>query len=264
VVTTRADKAGVHWFDLPTTAMGSLEPQRAAWVNGGIPLRPPEGARVADADDGGEVHLVTCEKASCSRAEGSRLQTVDFGSGDAKIRSRTLFERGGFPVTRFADGRLYAAAPLDGADATDLRVARVYPTPAMPTGPAGLQVRGAIRTLSPRGESVLAFGRARTPDGVHLIVHELDVARLGNPRLRGTVTFGSDWTWSPAEGAEAALSFDPSSRLVAIPLPGTARTTAAMPRRPSSSSSARLCRSSDPACPPGEGSSAPSSSADVS
>jgi hypothetical protein len=35
--------------------------------------------------------------------------------------------------------------------------------------------------------------------------------------LRGTVSFGSDWTWSVAESADAALSFDPSRHLAAIP-----------------------------------------------
>jgi hypothetical protein len=214
-VTRREDKVGVHWLDLPTTAIGTLELRGVAWLAGRIPIRPPEGARVADADDGRAVHVVTCETPSCSAAQGSYLQIVDFDSGDARIGERaTLTEHGGFPVTRFADGRLYAAAAALGADTSDVWVARMYPSPAVV---GRLPLSGRIATLSARGESVLAFGRRRTPSGVHLVVHEIDVGAVGQPRLRGTVAFGSDWTWSPADGTEAALSFDPASRLVAIP-----------------------------------------------
>jgi hypothetical protein len=79
-------------------------------------------------------------------------------------------------------------------------------------------LRGRLTTLVPHDETVVALGTVGSPDtGVQIVVHDVDVGAPSKPRARGYVTFGSDWTWTAAEDAEQALSFDRSSHLVAIP-----------------------------------------------
>jgi hypothetical protein len=118
-------------------------------------------------------------------------------------------------VTHFAGGRLYSATESERSGSSDLAIVALYPAPSV----AGkIRLRGAISTLVPRAGSVVALGRTSSSEGRgRLVVHEVDVGRPNAPRLRGTATFGSDWTWSVAEDSKAAISFDPGFRLAAVP-----------------------------------------------
>lgn len=222
-ITTESDVPSVTWLDLPTASPGAIEPRGRVSLHGGIPSRRIEGARIADADDGQRVHVVTCETATCGAREGSRLHVIDFAATPPRTGPSVLLaERGGLPVTRFIDDRAYAAASTDdetlasgAGPSSELRVVELYPWPRLS---GGLRLRGTATTLVPREGSLVVLGRVSSSDGRgRLLVHDVDVRRASTPRLRGTATFGSDWTWSVAEDTGAAMSFDPSSRLAAVP-----------------------------------------------
>lgn len=221
-ITKISDTPSVTWLDLPAHAPGAIEARDPVRLTGSIPERRVENARIADADDGGTVHVVTCETATCSDRDGSRLHVVDFAATPPRVApSVPLARRGGLPVTRFIDDRLYAASRDEEAltsaagGFSELRVVELYPSPH-PSGK--VRVRGMVRTLVPRGDSIVVLGQLASTEGRgRLVVHDVDVRRANAPRLRGTATFGSDWTWSVAEDDARGMSFDPTSRLAAIP-----------------------------------------------
>jgi hypothetical protein len=172
---------------------------------------------VSSADEDAEVRVVTCATRACAPGEPTTLRTVRFGdpSGPQLGPTMKLTDGGGLPVTRFVDDVLYVAEQ-GGADRTTLHVVKLFPGRPRETGRVAL--RGRIASLVPRERSVVALGTTGTRErGMQLVVHDVDVQRREAPRVRGSVAFGSDWTWTVANDDENALSFDPGSRLAALP-----------------------------------------------
>jgi hypothetical protein len=216
-ITAESDSVGVAWLDLPAERPGAVEFRGQAWVEGALPLHIAESTRLAMADDGQTVHVVTCVPGICGAHDGSRLHVIDFESGIPRVHASTpLTETGGLPLVRFDEDRLFVVTPsTKGAAGSELRAVALYPSPAV----AGrVRLPGLSTSLAVRGDALVVLGRTSGADGRgRLLVHDVDVRTVNAPRLRGTVSFGSDWTWSIAESADAALSFDPSMHLAAIP-----------------------------------------------
>jgi hypothetical protein len=217
--TDSADHATVTWIDLSMKRPGSLEPHEPIRLPGGVATGEQGDARIIDADDGQRVRIVTCATRSCAVGEPATLRIVDF-SARAPARTLTslrLTEHGGLPLSRFADGVLYVAErDASRPDASTLRV--VLTDERVPRIAARVPLRGRVSTLVPHDETLVAIGTIGSRESaVKVIVHDIDVRRPAEPHARGEVTFGSDWTATAAEDAEQAVSFDPASRLVALP-----------------------------------------------
>jgi hypothetical protein len=218
-VTLTGEGAEVAWIDLALQRGGAIGLREAVRLPGGVATWERGEGRIVDADEGQRVRLVTCATRACGPAEAATLRTVDFrGPGPARVLAPLrLTERGGLPLTRFAEELLYVAETSRARrDATTLRVARTEE--AGPRFVGHLALRGMLSGIVPRDGSVVALGTVGGPDApVHIIVHDVDVRRPEAPRVRASVTFGSDWTWSPALDDDKALSFDPATHLVAVP-----------------------------------------------
>lgn len=218
-VTTEEDHARVAWIDLSMERPGSLLVRRAVRVGGGVATWEHGDGRIVDADEGQRVRLVTCATKSCTPTDSTSLQIVDFGF-DAPVRGPAplrLTEHDGLPTTRFADGVLYVAdAPVPGKETTMLHV--VLTDERVPRFAAQLPLKGRITALVPHGTSLVALGSVGSTDTeLKLVVHDVDVRHPADPRTRASVVFGSDWTWSIVSDDSRAMSFDPSSELVAVP-----------------------------------------------
>lgn len=219
VVTTFDAESRVTWLDLPLETPGTLVPRETLHTPGGVAVWDRGDGRVVDADDGQRVRLVTCATRSCGPEDAATLRILDFG-GSASPRlsaSLRLTERGGLPLTRFSNEMLFVGeASSTTPDTTILRIVRTdEPRPRLA---ASMALRGLVSGFVARDTSLVALGTTgRTEGQSRIVLHDLDVRRPDAPRLRGSASFGSDWTWSPALDDEKALSFDPASHLVAVP-----------------------------------------------
>jgi hypothetical protein len=219
VVTTEDTHSRVAWVDLSMERPGSLLVRRTTRLSGGVATWERGDAQIVDADEGQRVRLVTCATKSCTPSDPATLQIIDFGF-DAPARSPTslrLTEHEGLPTTRFADGVLYVAdTPVPGKDSTTLHV--VLTDEGVPRFAAHLPLRGRITALVPHESSLVALGSVGSTDTeLKLVLHDVDVRRPTAPRTRSSVVFGSDWTWSIVTDDSNAMSFDPSSQLLAVP-----------------------------------------------
>ncbi|MBS2018871.1 MAG: beta-propeller domain-containing protein [Deltaproteobacteria bacterium] len=219
VVTTFENDSRVTWLDLPLDLPGTLMLRETLRTPGGVATWDRGDGRVVDADDGQRVRLVTCMTKACAPEEGATLRVLDFG-GTASPRltaSLRITERGGLPLTRFSNELLYVGETSATApDTTLLHVVRT--DEARPRLAATLPLRGLVSGFVARDTSLVALGTTASPETqVRIAVYDIDVRKPDAPRVRGSATFGSDWTWSPALDDEGAVSFDPSSHLVAIP-----------------------------------------------
>jgi hypothetical protein len=218
-VTLTGEGAQVAWIDLALQRGGAIGLREAVRLPGGVATWERGDGRIVDADDGQRVRLITCATRACGPAEPATLRTIDFsGPGSARVLAPLrLTERGGLPLTRFAEELLYVAETSRARkDATTLHVARTEEAGARFVGHVAL--RGMLSAIVPRDGSIVALGTVGGPDApVHIVVHDIDVQRPEAPRVRASVTFGSDWTWSAALDDDNALSFDPASHLVAVP-----------------------------------------------
>lgn len=219
VVTTSDDHVTVAWVDLSMERPGSMLLRESVRLPGGAATWERGERRVVDADDGQRVRLVTCASRACAAGEAATLRIVDFGatSPSATMSSLRLTERGGLPLTRFADGLLYVAeGAAPNKDATMLHVVRT--DDRIPRFIAHHPLRGRLSAIVPHDGSLVALGTLGTPaTQVKIVLHDIDVRRPAAPRTRSSVVFGSDWTWSIIADDDAAMSFDPASHLVAIP-----------------------------------------------
>jgi hypothetical protein len=218
-VTTEDDHTRVAWLDLSMERAGSLLVRRTVRLPGGIATWDRGEAQVVDADEGQRVRLVTCASRACSPTEPASLQIVDFGF-DAPARGPEAFrltEHDGLPTTRFADGVLYVAdTAAPAGDSTTLHVVLTHER--VPRFAAHLPLRGRITALVPHDGSLVALGSIGSTDSeLKLVVHDIDVRQPGAPQARSSVVFGSDWTWSIVADDARAMSFDPSSDLLAVP-----------------------------------------------
>jgi len=218
-VTTEDDHARVAWLDLSMERPGSLLVRRTVRVPGGVATWEHGDGQIVDADEGQRVRLVTCATKACTPSESASLQIVDFGfdapeRGPAPLR---ITEHDGLPTTRFADGVLYVAdTPAPGNESTTLHV--VLTDERVPRFAAHLPLKGRITALVPHESSLVALGSVGSTDTeLKLVVHDVDVRRPTAPRTRSSVVFGSDWTWSIVSDDSRAMSFDPSSELIAVP-----------------------------------------------
>lgn len=219
VVTVAADHADVAWLDLSMDHPGSVHLRGTVSVPGGVATWEHGDGRIVDADEGQRVRLVTCATHACALSEGATLRIVDFAA-ESPARSVTALkvtDHDGLPLTRFADGVLYATETVaSGDDATTLHV--IHTDQRAPRFAAHLPLRGRLSALVPRDGSLVALGTVGSVESqVRLIVHDVDVRNPALPRTRASVTFGSDWTWSGALNEDGAVSFDPSSHLLAVP-----------------------------------------------
>jgi hypothetical protein len=219
VVTTSDDHADVAWLDLSLETAGSLVLRRSVRLPGGIASWERGEGKLVDADEGQRVRLVMCATASCSPTGPSILRIVDFTNAERAQRptSLRLTEHDGLPTTRFRDGVLYVAeTSASGSETSMLHV--IDTEAAAPRFVAHHPLRGKIAALVPHESSLVALGSIGSPETqVRLIVHDVDVRRPFAPRTRGSVSFGSDWTWSVIMDDDRAMSFDPASHLVAVP-----------------------------------------------
>ena len=218
-VTTSDDHATVAWLDLSMERPGSILLRQSVRLPGGVATWERGEGSIVDADDGQRVRIVTCATKSCSPADPATLRIVDFASEAParSIASLLLTEHDGLPTTRFADGVLYVAeTPASGGESTTLHV--VSTNDRAPRFIAHYPLRGRISALVPHDGSLVALGSVGSPGTeVKIILHDLDVRRPSAPRMRTSVTFGSDWTWSLVSDHDDAMSFDPASHLVAVP-----------------------------------------------
>jgi hypothetical protein len=224
-VTVEGDQARVSWLDLPMDRRGGLELRDTVVVPGGVARWEHADTTIVDADEDQIVRLVTCATPSCGPGGAATLRIVDIrgaatgaASSTEPVTSLRVTERGGLPITKFADGRLYVAEPAaSGSDTTLLHVIRTdTPKPRLA---ATVALRGDVSALvSHDAGSLVALGTSGATDSqVKIVLHDIDVEHPAAPRLRGSAVFGSDWTWTVGLDDESALSFDPSSHLVAIP-----------------------------------------------
>ncbi len=211
----------VSWIDLPLDGPGWLVLRGTQKIKGGVATWDRGGGRIVDADEGQRVRVVTCATRSCSPTDGATLHVVDFGdAGPGRVTSSlALTHRGGLPITRFSNELLFVGETAQPA--RDLTTLRVFSTATKtPKLVATLALRGLVSGLVPRESSLVTLGTT-TPAGseaqVRIVLHDIDLRRPEAPRVRGSATFGNDWTWSPAIDSEEALSFDPGSNLVAVP-----------------------------------------------
>ncbi len=218
VTVTDADSR-LSWVDLSMERAGAVAVRETVRVPGGVATWEHGDGRIVDADEGQRVRLVTCATRSCAPSEGATLRIVDFAAlaPSRTISSMKVTAHDGLPVTRFTDGLLYVAETLaSGADATMLHV--IDTTDATPRFTAHVPLRGRISALVPRDTSLVALGTIGSDaTQLQVIMHDLDVRGKKAPRVRGTVAFGSDWTWSAALDQDRAVSFDPASHFAAVP-----------------------------------------------
>jgi hypothetical protein len=219
VATTEEADARVAWLDLSMERRGSLLVRRVARLSGGIATWERGEGRIIDADEGQRVRIVTCTTRACTPSDSATLQIVDFGldSAPRSPSSLRITDHDGLPTTRFAEGVLYVAeTPRPGAQSTTLRV--VLTDVSVPRFAASLRLRGRITALVPRDGSLVALGSVGSTDAqLELVVHDIDVRQPAAPRARSSLVFGSDWTWSMVADDANAMSFDPSSSLIAVP-----------------------------------------------
>lgn len=218
-VTSDEDHARISWIDLSMERPGSLLVRRTVRVPGGVASWERGDGRILDADEGQRVRLVTCATSACSPSEPASLQIVDFGfDAPARIPAPLrITEHDSVPTTRFGDGVLYVAdTPVPGKESTTLHV--VLTDERVPRIAAHLPVRGRITALVPHDSSLIALGSVGSTDTeLKLVVHDIDVGKPAAPRRRSSAVFGSDWTWSIVADDSSAMSFDPSSELLAVP-----------------------------------------------
>jgi hypothetical protein len=192
-VTVHASDIEATWIDLPMTSIGAMQVHDVARVPGGLPVRPDHGARVSAADDGSEVLLITCATPACASTDRAELRAIDFSRGVARVGAPLVVaERGGFPVTHFVDDKLFvASSSMPAREATQVRIVHIDSRGPRLTGI--VEVSGTVTSLAVRDATLVAFGRkGSAEDGVRLSFHDVDIRRLDAPRLRGSVTFGSD------------------------------------------------------------------------
>ena len=218
-ITTSDDHATVAWVDLSMERPGSMLLRQSVRLPGGVATWERGEGKLADADDGQRVRIVTCASKGCTPGEAATLRIVDF-SKESPARSMTslrLTEHDGLPVTRFVDGLLYVAeSSPPNKDASTLHVVRT--DDATPRAVAHLPLRGRLSAIVPHDGSLVALGTVGAPaTQVKLILHDIDVRKAAAPRTRSSVVFGSDWTWSIVSDDDAAMSFDPASHLLAVP-----------------------------------------------
>jgi hypothetical protein len=228
-LTNANDEVKVAWIDLPLASPGMQALRGVVTVPGGFASWERADGHLVSADEGQRVKVVTCASRACALAEPATLRVIDFAApGPPRVTaSLRLTEKGGAPVTRFVDEILYLTEPSPtDDDASVLRVVRLGD--AAPKLAGKVTLKGTIATLVVRDDpktagstrdAIVALGTTRAPDSarVQITIHEVDVRKPSAPKVRGSVTFGSDWTWSLAADDGRAMSFDPGSRLVAVP-----------------------------------------------
>lgn len=219
LVTVEEDHSNVAWLDLPLESPGSVLLRATVRLPGGVATWVHGDGRLVSADDGQRVRLVTCATRSCGPADAATLRVVDFGTRTSPQIGPSLrvTERGGLPLTRFADELLFVAETSPKTrGATALHV--VETEDRGPRFVSHVQLRGLLSALVPHDGSLVALGTIETPESTaRIVIHDVDIRRPAAPRVRSSVSFGSDWTWSAALDDDDAVSFDPGSHLMAIP-----------------------------------------------
>lgn len=206
-VTTLASGVSVSWIDPAPDRPGAMSLRGTRVVAGGFPAWERD---VVSADEGQGVRFLACKTTECRVEEDALVRVIDFARGADDVRATLPVRIGaGVPVARFADDHLYVAS--DGV----LRVVDLHPVPRVV---GSVPLAGTVSALRPHGTQVLTVGTIGTPStGIRVAVHDVDVRVPSLPRLRGTATFGHDWTWSRAADDDRALSIDPSRELMALP-----------------------------------------------
>jgi hypothetical protein len=206
-ITTVPTGMSVSWIDLSRERPGAMTVRGSRVVDGGFPAWERD---VVSADEGQAVRFLACGTKDCRVEDDASIRIVDFARGAGDIRATLPVRIGaGVPAARFVDDHLYVA---DGAI---LRVVDLHPSPRVI---GSVRLAGTVSAIHPVGTRVLTVGTVGTPaTGIRVAVHDVDVRVASIPRLRGTATFGQDWTWSRAADDDRAISSDPSRDLVALP-----------------------------------------------
>ena len=209
-----ADRTAVTWIGV--TQEGALDLHGTAIVAGVVPAWRRASDHLLDVDEDGRVRVVACSTAACPGGESATFSAIDFAAPDRpRVTGSTVIARAGDGVFRFAGDRLVVArAPARHDGTTEIAVLRATAELA----PAGsVEVRGAVGSLAVRDDDIFAAGWTGSASaGKRAIVHRIDLRRA--PRHAGSISFGGDWTWSPAYDDARALSFDPASMLAALPM----------------------------------------------
>jgi hypothetical protein len=209
-LTKTSDGVLVSWIDLSYERPGAMTLRGAKRIDGGFPAWERD---VVSADEGQAVRFLACKTSECRVDEDALVRVVDFSRGADDVRASLPVRVGaGVPVARFADDHLYVA---DNAGHATLRVVDLHPSPRVV---GSVPLTGMVSAIHPQGSRVLAVGTVGTPGtGIRVAVHDVDVRMPSLPRLRGTATFGHDWTWSRAADDDRAVSVDPTTELMALP-----------------------------------------------
>lgn len=206
-VSTTTAGVSVSWVDLSRDRPGAMILRGTRAVGGRFPAWERD---VISADEAQAVRFLACTAKDCGAEKDAVVRVVDFAHGADDIRAALPVRIGaGVPVARFADDHLYVV------DAAILRVVDLHPVPRVV---GNLPLPGTVSAIHLHGTRVLAVGTVGTPSiGIRVAVHDVDVRVPSSPRLRGTATFGDDWTWSRAADDDRAISTDPTRDLVALP-----------------------------------------------
>src|SRR5262249_53552970 len=187
-------------------------------IPGGFPTWGRGAGEGVFADEARRVRLVTCATAACAPSDAAMLHVIDFhdASPPSSAGSIVVAPSGGAPVTKLSADLAFVASltSIAGAsgETTDLRVVRTEPSPRVV---GSVKLEGRVTSLALQGDRLFALGTLR---GSRLAIHEVDLRAPSAPRVRGPALFGADFSWSPAEDDALALSFDPSSSRIALPI----------------------------------------------
>jgi hypothetical protein len=201
----------LSWIEVDNDSLG-LRMAGTTVVSGVVP-RWRKSDHVIDVSEDAEVRLIGCTNDGCTPGSAASYARVDFAvPSSPRIVATSTIARAAAGVFAFSpDAVLVARPPADDGDATELAVFRNE----LPSGT--LRLEGTVSSLALAERSVVTIGwTGSAMTGKLARIHHVDIRRA--PRLLGSVSFGGDWTWSPAYDDERALSFDPLSTLAALPM----------------------------------------------
>jgi hypothetical protein len=225
-----AEKSSITWIGIAQTDFGTQRLAGMTTISGVVPHWRRAADHVVDVTEDSFVRIVACATAACpgSGKDAAAYAGIDFSDPNhPRVVSWHLLARAGDAAFNFDGDRLFVARPpnassggLYGEATTELAVFRTTPKELEPLG--SVKLKGTVSSLAIRPyrvqDDVIALGWTGSASaGKRAIIHHIDT-RKPAPRLIGSTSFGGDWTWSPAYDDERAMSFDPTSRLAALPM----------------------------------------------
>jgi hypothetical protein len=208
------ERTAVTWIDVTEEDPGKLHVRGTIAVAGVVSTVRGQVDSVLATDEDRVVRLYACAR-GCIPLEAAEVAVIDFAEADRPRQTGAFtIPEGTDAVSRFHGNRLFLAHPLDGGG-TRLSVWR---TTSAVSSEGSLRLDGTVAGIVARDAHIVTIGwTGTTGAGTKATIHVVDLSTARAPKLRGSVSFGRDWTWSPAYDDERALSFDPGASLAALP-----------------------------------------------